>query len=210
MFSQYKVIGFIVLVFHLVGAIGTLLPATRDLVLPLTPLNLILSTGILIYGHRDHLKPLTLFFIISFLIGFSIEVVGVKTGFPFGEYTYGSILGFKFLEVPLTIGLNWFMLSYLFGMLAARVFTSTITRILAASVGMALLDFLLEPVAIHLGYWTWGGSVPLENYLSWLLVSGVLQMIFVFFDFKKSNPVVIPLTIGQVFYFGVIFFSTIF
>ena len=36
------------------------------------------------------------------LIGFVIEVIGVKTGYVFGSYSYGDSLGFKILEVPVT------------------------------------------------------------------------------------------------------------
>jgi len=46
------------------------------------------------------------------IIGFLIEVIGVKTGYIFGRYYYGQSLGYHLLSVPLLIGLNWGVLLY--------------------------------------------------------------------------------------------------
>jgi putative membrane protein len=33
-------------------------------------------------------------------------------------------------------------------------------------------DWIMEPVAIRLDYWTWaGGDIPLQNYLAWFLIA---------------------------------------
>ena len=52
--------------------------------------------------------------------------------------------------------------------------TATITSsgvlVAAAIVGLAavVFDFVLEPVAIGLGYWKWHApSIPLQNYIAW-------------------------------------------
>lgn len=205
MSKQYKVIGFIIVFFHLVGAVGTIFGETRDLMLLLTPFNLLLSTGFLCYGHQGSLVKLSGFFIIAFLIGFLVEVLGVHTGFPFGNYWYGPTLGWKLFDVPLIIGLNWFLLSYTFGMLLQSFRLPTFAHILLAALGMTLLDLLMEPVAISLHYWSWAGPVPLSNYLGWFVVSSIIQIFFVNFEFKQTNPLVIPLILAQIGYFFLIF-----
>lgn len=49
----------------------------------------------------------------------------------------------------------------------------------AATLG-APFDWLMEPVAIRLGYWKWGGdgSIPLFNYACWFIVSLLLLLVF--------------------------------
>jgi putative membrane protein len=43
--------------------------------------------------------------------GFFIEAIGVNTGLIFGNYVYKTTLGWKFLETPLIIGVNWILLT---------------------------------------------------------------------------------------------------
>ena len=49
-----------------------------------------------------------LFFLLitCFLVGMLSEIIGVKYGFIFGEYSYGNALGIKFMGVPLIIGIK--------------------------------------------------------------------------------------------------------
>jgi putative membrane protein len=40
-------------------------------------------------------------------------------------------------------------------------------------------DWIMEPAAIKLGFWSWtGGEVPLLNYLTWFMVSLFILSIF--------------------------------
>ena len=39
---------------------------------------------------------------------------------------------------------------------------------------MVVYDFALEPAAIDLNMWDWGGPVPMQNYIAWLVISLVL------------------------------------
>ena len=100
----------LIVLLHVVGALGTLIPLTRTLVVSLTPLNLLMSSVLLILAE-DNQKKAVFFLICCFVIGFSAEVLGVKTGILFGDYQYGETLGVKLWEVPLVIGLNWFIKS---------------------------------------------------------------------------------------------------
>lgn len=206
MSNKTRTIGWIIFIFHLVGAFGTIIPQTRDLILQFTPYNLILSIILLVTGHKENWKGLLHFFLISFSVGYTIEVLGVQTGFPFGEYTYGDTLGWKLLGVPIVIGLNWFMLSYIFGMLYTNFKIPDILKVILASLSMVILDRLIEPVAMLIGYWTWeGGNIPLKNYAGWFLISLIIQFCFIKMKFSKTNPLIFPLIVSQIVYFTLVF-----
>ena len=119
-YSKDNIVSFIIIILHLVGVIGTALPVTRELVVSLTPINLLITFSLLIYTHEGSKNYLVYFLLLSTLIGFGVEVMGVSTGWPFGNYAYGNTLGPQLFEVPLLIGVNWFILSYCFGMILSR------------------------------------------------------------------------------------------
>ncbi|MBK7882949.1 MAG: carotenoid biosynthesis protein [Chitinophagaceae bacterium] len=50
------------------------------------------------------------FLLICVCIGIAVEIIGVKTGFLFGNYSYGIVLGPKIQSVPILIGINWFII----------------------------------------------------------------------------------------------------
>jgi len=50
--------------------------------------------------------------------------------------------------------------------------------VLGGAAMATFFDFILEPVAVKLNFWTWNnGDIPLYNYLCWFLVSAVLLRI---------------------------------
>lgn len=204
--KKFLLIGAILIILHIVGAIGCVIEYTRPLMLMLTPLNLLISAGFLIYCNpHPYLKTL-LFLFISGLIGFFVEMIGVKTGWIFGSYSYGNTLGLKLEEVPLIIGINWFMLSFIFGNIVSRLPLHIFGKVTLAALFMTAIDFFIEPVAIQLDFWSWeGGSIPLSNYFGWFITSLVIQAIYQKFHFEKKNPVVNSLLIGQLIFFITLF-----
>ena len=88
--------------------------------LSLTPFNPLLTLGIFLWANRDLSKSLILSFIISFLIVFGVEVTGVHIGKLFGYYQYRTALSLKLFEVPLIIGINWFLLAIIVGELLKK------------------------------------------------------------------------------------------
>ena len=181
--------GLIILALHLIGAIGLSINMFRDFFLFLVPFNLILTFLLCFFfiSWKQYLKP----FVIIYLLGFFVEVVGVKTGLLFGEYIYGHYLGFKFLEVPLIIGVNWLLLIFCTYGLAHKFFKNTFVKIIFASFLMVLLDLAIEPVAIKLGFWSWTGVyVPIQNYFMWFLTSLIMHLVMlkssVFISLKLS------------------------
>lgn len=183
-FFNYSKTITILIVIYAVGIFGLSNQSIRPYFIDLTPFNLILTSFIVWSRTKTYNKKWfwTLFW--SFTIGFVIEALGVHTGVLFGQYEYGATLGFKILDVPLIIGLNWYFLSYITYSISSRYSRNkTVRAIIAASV-MVFLDFLIEPVAMYLDMWDWkDGIVPLQNYLMWWITAFVIQLIL-----QKVNP----------------------
>ena len=160
------------------GVLGIVQESFRDTFLMLTPLNLLLTTGMFVWASgRVNTKFIICFAIIT-ISGYLVELAGVHTGVLFGEYTYGPVLGPKLWEVPPMIGINWFLLTFAtFGILYHSGWNKYIRMVLAAGL-MVFLDFFIEPVAINLDFWTWaGGDIPLQNYVMWMFTAYIMQYV---------------------------------
>ena len=207
----YRVwIGKIILVaLHVVGAIGLSIPEFRDLFLKLTPFHLLATMGLILAFHRGWADSFPIFGAAAFWIGFGSELIGVHTGYLYGDYIYGPTLGVQLWEVPLVIGVNWFVLSYLIG----SVFHKTPNDWVAAFFGaaaMTALDFILEPVAISLNFWAWKwDSIPMSNYLGWFGVSFLIQLIWRKANFEKYNPLASWLLITWILFFTLLNFTVL-
>lgn len=180
-------------VFHGIGLVGMVFFPEIDMV-RLTPVNFLVSLALLLWVRRD--AALLLSGLLLFAIGFGSEVVGVNTGWLFGDYGYGDTLGMEWLEVPLLIGVNWWLVVLGAHYWAAVLFRSPLSgrgRIFMVSATGATLatafDFLMEPVAVHLGYWSWAdGIIPLYNYACWWVVGFVMMLIVIrFLPFRKED-----------------------
>ncbi len=218
-FSKYQIATAVAVLFHTIGLIGILF-SKNPFFINSTPLNLILSVALLIWTQSDKNFSFFIFLLSTLIIGFTVEVIGVNTGYLFGEYTYGKALGPQACNVPFIIGLNWFIIIYCCGvsvhMFLQRLISklkegvdrsSNLLRIMSVIVDGAtlalLLDMLIEPVAIKLGFWSWAedGSVPFFNYISWFIISCLLLAIFQFCNFNKQNKFAINLLLIQAMFF---------
>jgi putative membrane protein len=179
----------IIVIFYSVGMIGTHIPNYRNSFFELSYFNLLLSFGILLVSRVNMNKKFIGFLIFSFLIGMTVEWIGVHTGLLFGNYKYGENLGLKLFEVPLVIGLNWSMLTVITASFVDRIKSTMIIKILLAAALMTLFDALMEPVAITSDFWHWKGDIPLYNYVCWFIVSLVLQAVYFRNQLAESNKV---------------------
>ena len=84
-----------IIIFYLVGFLGFVIPFTKALFITITPFALLLNTYLLAVYHHKYTFKDTFLFLLIFLSGYIIELIGVKTGFVFGYYTYGGALGPK-------------------------------------------------------------------------------------------------------------------
>ncbi len=117
-------------------------------------------------------------------LAFLAEYVGVRTGFPFGAYSYEGTLVPRLLDtVPAPISLAWLMIA-LGSLTVAHSFVphAGFWRTVALSTLLAtVLDAVMEPTAVHIKqYWTWhaGGAyygIPASNFIGWLAVAFVIN-----------------------------------
>lgn len=139
-----------------------------------------------------------------FACGFGIEWIGVNTGFPFGKYEYGTVLGPKVGNTPLLIGVNWSML-VLSVVFIGRLFSkSTWAIAIIGGLLMTGLDILIEPVAIKTGMWHWfGAQPPLQNYVAWFIIASVLTAAVHKISPQLKNPAAAGFFTIQVIFFAV-------
>lgn len=196
----------IIVLFHVVGLIGFIIPSLTILFLKLVPWHLMLMAVVIVYSHNQPSAKFLLFVLLVFTISFSAELIGVHTGLLFGNYSYGEALGIKLFNIPLMIGINWFLLIYSAGVLMQRSrIRNVFFRIITGALVLVLLDLVIEPVAIHFDYWHWtGNSIPLKNYFCWFLLSTGMLFIFERFRFKPQNKAAMVLLIIQFVFFMIL------
>tara|TARA_B100002052_G_scaffold287718_1_gene302958 strand:+ start:173 stop:805 length:633 start_codon:yes stop_codon:yes gene_type:complete len=200
--TKVNIIIILLFILHLVGGVALSMHSVKSIFLALTPFNLALTFGLLIWANDDF--SFNFFKIISvlFLIGFFVEVLGVYSGLLFGEYHYGKTLGFQFLEVPLIIGVNWVMLVLSSFAVSSYFVSNSILKVVLSSIIMVFLDLMIEPVAIRLDFWYWQAEViPLQNYLMWFIVALLMNWILTFNRFRFNVKLGFGLLISQVLFF---------
>ena len=176
---------FVLTVLFSVGFVGHLLPATASWMLFLTP-GFLLFTSLLVAAPVVAAGgwPIVLWMGMAYAFTFWMEAVGVATGAVFGEYTYGPTLGWAWRGVPLIIAFNWVMVVNGAMSLATRIvpvmaggWRKPLLVLLTAG-GATLFDYIMEPVAIRLNYWTWTqGVIPLQNYAAWFGLAALLAIV---------------------------------
>ncbi|MEI8109769.1 MAG: carotenoid biosynthesis protein [Chitinophagia bacterium] len=209
----------VALLFHVSGALGMILGYYSNWFVRMTPINLLVMFGLLLYTHTDYSKKFRLFLFLAFSTGMITEMIGVNTGKLFGLYQYSRVLGPGIGGVPLLIGINWFLVVWCsaqcvlllhqevlkwLGPMGEKVSEAwlRISLVVDGALLATLFDWVLEPAAVKLGYWTWlQGSIPIFNYVCWFLISALLIGIFQGFGFRRINQFAVHLFIIQMLFF---------
>ena len=147
----------------------------------------------LVAGTRDLGRVRTLGFLLwGFLLALGAELASTRVGVPFGLYHYtGETVGLELFlsNVPFFSPLSFPFLAYASFCLArqalgpgwARTRGSRLRTVALSGVLMALLDVVIDPLAVRGGRWFLGHlftypeggvyfGVPLSNFVGWLLV----------------------------------------
>ncbi len=178
-----------------------------------------LSFALLIWTQEQKNRAFWIFLFACVVVGIAVEMIGVNTGLLFGNYSYGAVLGIQVMNVPLLIGVNWFIIVYCS---AVSIYT-LLQRILApaSSAGITasqplkalaivtdaatlavMFDWLMEPVAIKLNFWKWQDAViPVYNYVCWFAVSALLLLVFNSCKFYRPNKFAVHLLLIQAMFF---------
>lgn len=167
-----------------------------------TAFNLLLSFIILMIYQENYSWKLLVSFLFCYLIGFLAEYLGVNFGLIFGEYAYPPTLGPQLGGVPIIIGINWFIITFCMWAFYARFNWPIILRILIAIISTVLLDILIEPVAIALGFWQWENDViPLQNYIGWASIAAMIFIVFALLRIPVKNSISNHLLLWQFVFF---------
>lgn len=202
--TKEKKVRLILIIFFTVGVLGFALPVTSNFFTHLTPFALLLSISALAVFHRtEQQKEFLIFFSLIFITGFLIEVAGVRSGLIFGNYVYGEGLGFKLLDTPVIIGINWLFLVYCTGLIVSSMPGKVILRIISASLLMLIYDVVLEQIAPILDMWEFqGGSAPVLNYISWFIVSMIFHIVLRLTGIKFENRLAAFIFVLQLAFFA--------
>jgi putative membrane protein len=147
------------------------------------------------------------------LISLASELIGTTTGFPFGHYSYTTLLGYRIADlVPFPIPLSWFYMVYSSLAITGRILppeSDQQTKMIWSLFGGAVLtawDVSMDPAMSRATtHWLWQTSgtfygMPLTNWVGWFLtgtlVSRAMLAIVPPRDFAaRVSPATLPLLI---------------
>ena len=151
--------------------------STRDVLTIVGVLAFSLASGLHAYialGSARFVK----FAFIALITTIIVEIIGVKTGIPFGTYEYDPArLGPTVFQVPLLIPLAWFMMLYPSWLVVNHLVKAKIPAVLLSSLLMASWDLYLDPQMVNEGYWTWfisgapSQEIPISNFVGWFITA---------------------------------------
>ncbi len=217
--SKNNIATFIAILFHATGFLGIVWGNTA-LFASLTAMNMLLMFGLILYTQGIDHWSFYFFVLLCAATGYIVEYAGVHTAILFGDYAYGNTLGMQYRNIPLIIGINWFIIMYCCG-ISIYTLTALVKKrllpeqrstyekwsIASLIIDGALLatffDWVMEPVAVRLHFWKWNtdGEIPMLNYITWFAVSCCLLAVFSACKFKKANKFVIHLLLIQFMFF---------
>lgn len=217
-----KIATAVAILFHAVGLVGILF-FDRQFFISSTPYHLTLMFLLLLFTQEKINVAFILFCVTCFAVGMMAEIQGTSTGALFGEYIYGSFMGPGYKNVPFVIGLNWIVIIYCCGITVSMVLEKLSRRLAEMTGGptpalrmfsmisdgamlCVFFDWIMEPAANKLGYWTWlgNGSIPFYNYLCWFIISAVLLVVFSSLKFSKRNIFAVNLLLIMMMFFMLI------
>jgi putative membrane protein len=200
---------FLIWLFHISGIIGILLGHEKWFV-SLSYLNLTICFAVIVLNSIPLSRAQIFGFSATFLVGFVAELLGVNYGLIFGNYEYGNNLGFKLMGVPIMIGINWITLVYCSSGISKQFFKNIYLSAFVASLLMVLLDFFMEKSAPRFDYWMFeSNSVPIQNYIGWLGVGFLAQLIFQSYFNKQSTSLSWHLYFVILLFFVTVYFYCI-
>lgn len=149
---------------------------------------------VILHGsHQWGRRRVFSFAITIFCVGWIFETIGISTGFPFGNYSYGENMWPFFGHVPVAVMPAYWVMAYVcwsLALLLRRRIDGPMDRNFLMSVpiiGAALMvvwDLSMDPLrAIAEQRWHWhdGGpyfGVPLSNFIGWFFVTWLMFQIF--------------------------------
>ena len=147
---------------------------------------------------RDN-RTQRLFMIVTLLVfGTLLEYMGISSG----SYQYPREKLVNLGPVPLSVSLAWVGLIYSLMIIGERLRLPWWSRILATTLIALSLDWGMDPVAVHIGAWTWSRpgayfGVPLFNFVGWFFIPIAYLLAYgLSWDRERRRPTL--LTIAEI------------
>lgn len=178
-------------------------PALNEVRALIPAISILVPTAFaLIHGQRRlGGRSMLVFFVITFVISWTMESTSIATGFPFGHYHYTDNLGPKLGTVPLLIMPAYFSMCYVSWHLAHVMLDHFERRLegalklsvpVVAAFIMVMWDLCMDPSRATVAQaWIWhdGGSyfgVPFVNFVGWYLTVYLIFQAFALYEAKQT------------------------
>lgn len=162
---------------------GVLYHFGAEWVLGITPIYIVASLVFLLKKQQFSKKHSTIL-IAAGVIGYFSEIIGVHTGLLYGSYAYGNTLGPKLLGVAILLFVMWVFVPI---SMYSVIPHNTKWLPFIAGAGAVMYDIPLEHFATRFGLWSWQGSIPVSNFLTWFIVTSLIVFMFRKYSLPKSN-----------------------
>lgn len=149
------------------------------------------------------LRAILLFITLCLVVGSFFESLSLRTGFPFGHYTFTGVMGPQVFRLPVLLVLAYIGMGYASWVLGLAILGRTgrplsgkelISLPLLSSFIMVAWDLAMDPVWANVaGAWVWrdGGpyfGVPVSNFLGWYLTVCCIYSLFVLYPGSRDLP----------------------
>ncbi len=199
--------GWLLVIVYGVGLAGFFFSETQPIMNQLVWVNILFTFVTLFCYHKKWTKEFVFAGLMVALIGFLLEVIGVKTGYIFGYYQYGPALGYSLWDTPIMMMVNWITVIYITRQIAEMIAKDAFLVSCIAAILMVVMDYFIEPFAIKHGLWQWNnGLVPLHNYVGWLVSGIVIQYLYIRAIKYPPNKLSLPVYLIQLAFFIVLYF----
>ena len=116
-------------------------------------------------------------------VSLAIEVIGSRSGVPFGDYDYGAALQPKAFGVPLLVAFAWAMITLVVHGMFAHTSLLAFGQVVIGAAAITAWDVFLDPQMVGEGYWSWSQpgpafrGIPFVNYGGWFATAVVMLML---------------------------------
>jgi uncharacterized membrane protein len=119
------------------------------------------------------------------LLVWVVQAIVIRSGLPYGNLQYTSLLQPQVMSVPVLIPLIWLMMmppAWAVARLITHKLSGCLMRpafILVSVLAFTAWDFYLDPLLVHLGLMQWDPigvfyGTPWLNFIGWLILSAII------------------------------------
>jgi bisanhydrobacterioruberin hydratase len=174
-----------------IGFVGHVSDTLLPLALKFTSFIFLLTGVVILYfAFKEGDIKFLIWFLFSYIILFTSEILGVKTGIIFGDYLYSDFLGPAYFGVPLIISFNWIFILLGSVYIASLAVEKVSLQALLAGTIAVVYDMMLQAAVKKLLYWEWyEGIVPIWNYYSWFFLGALLAWLYQKLKIRLHDPI---------------------